>query len=332
MNNVVAMQPLRPRDYSPEQLSLVRRTIAKDTNPDEFDMFIEVCRRVGLDPFRRQIYANVYNKDKADKRQMVLITSIDGFRAVAARNGDYRPDDQPPMIEYDEAEKDPKTNPKGIVRATVKCFKRDDRGEWFPVVGTAEWEAFAPLTEKWAEGEDGRRRPTGEFELDPKNNFWKRMGPHMLAKCAEAQAIRRGWPEDLSGLYAPEEMHQADVIDATATEIVERHQTEQRMAKIGGSRTVPIVWRYGGEIEMVPVGQMADRALEMIAGADSAAELAHWRDTNREGLRQFWGMSASDALAVKDALEKKIAALDNTRQIEGTADEVQDDAPAGSLV
>jgi hypothetical protein len=46
---------------------------------------MEVARRVGLDPFRRQIYAVVYNKDKPKKRKMSIITGIDGFRAVAAR-------------------------------------------------------------------------------------------------------------------------------------------------------------------------------------------------------------------------------------------------------
>jgi hypothetical protein len=31
----------------------------------------------------------------------------------------------------------------------------------------------------------------------------------MLAKCAEAQAIRKGWPEDLSNTFVGEEIEQA---------------------------------------------------------------------------------------------------------------------------
>src|SRR3546814_3753630 len=61
-----------------------------------------VCKRVGLDPFRRQIYAVVYSKDKPDKRKMSIITGIDGFRAVAARNRDYRPDDIESRIRSEE--------------------------------------------------------------------------------------------------------------------------------------------------------------------------------------------------------------------------------------
>src|SRR5215831_13821194 len=78
MNNIVPMrtvEPLRPRDYSPQQLDLIRRTVAKDCDRDEFDLFMEVCRRVGLDPFRKQIYAVVYNKDKPDKRKMSIVTA-----------------------------------------------------------------------------------------------------------------------------------------------------------------------------------------------------------------------------------------------------------------
>jgi phage recombination protein Bet len=103
---VVALQtpsPLRPRDYDPAQLALIRRTVAADTTADEFNMFIEIAKRAGLDPFRRQLYCIVYSKDKPDKRKVTFITGIDGFRAVAARNRDYRPDDEEPTIVYDDA-------------------------------------------------------------------------------------------------------------------------------------------------------------------------------------------------------------------------------------
>src|SRR5689334_9788452 len=109
--------PIRPRDYAPSQLALIQRTVAADCEPTEFNLFMEVARRVGLDPFRRQIYAVVYNKDKPKKRRMSIITGIDGFRAVAARSGNYRPDENEAEITYDEALKNPLSNPHGIVKA-----------------------------------------------------------------------------------------------------------------------------------------------------------------------------------------------------------------------
>ena len=300
--------PLRARDYSSRQLALIQRTVAADCNKDEFDLFVEVARRVGLDPFRRQIYAVVYNKDKADKRKMSIITGIDGFRAVAGRNRDYRPDDAEPDFRYDAALKGP-NNPLGLERAMVRCFKMSPNGEWHAVVGVAYWDEFAPLKEIWEYDEaQGKRAPSGRFELAP-GSKWTTMPRVMLAKCAEAQALRRGWPEDLSGVYAPEEMDRAEVLDLTASEAVEKHEQTERRKMIGSSGAIAFMWEAGAPLEMVPVGQLADRCLAFIRAATSPTQLEAWRDTNRVGLQSFWAESKGDALAVKKALETRIAEL-----------------------
>lgn len=312
MNNVVSMQvpsPLRPRDYSPEQMALIRRTVAADTTPDEFNMFIEIAKRAGLDPFRRQLYCLVYSKNDADKRKVSFITGIDGFRAVAARNRDYRPDNEEPVIVYDDAEKDEATNPLGIVKATVKAYKLAPDGQWFPVVGVAHWREFAPLKEAWAENEQGKRRPTGRFELDKKSN-WYRMPKVMLPKCAEAQALRKGWPEDLSGIYSPEEMD-LTMLDITASAAVEQHEQERRLALVHAKDTIPIQWSSGDPIEAVPIGKLADRVAEFVGKAEAITQIEVWENINTAGLREFWALHKSDALELKKVIEagkKRLAA------------------------
>lgn len=309
MNNVVKIQPTevaRSRDYTPTQLSLVRRTVASDCNESEFDLFIEVSKRVGLDPFRRQIYAVVYNKDKPEKRKMSIITGIDGFRAVAARNRDYRPDEDEVDFTYDETAKNPETNPLGLVKAVVRAHKYGPDGQWHKLTGVAYWDEFAPVEEEWAYDQDkGRRAPTGKKAVKGK---WRDMARVMLGKCAEAQAIRKGWPEDLSGIYAPEELDRATVIDLTASEAVSMHEEEERVRRVGAANSIAIWWRAGDPLENVPLGQLADRAIAFVRQCETAIELENWTSVNRVSLQEFWARSKADALGLKAEIEKKLKA------------------------
>ena len=45
-----------PALFEGKQLDLIRRTVASDTTPAEFEQFIHICRAVNLDPLRRQIF------------------------------------------------------------------------------------------------------------------------------------------------------------------------------------------------------------------------------------------------------------------------------------
>lgn len=306
MNNPLAVQTQKGMaTLTPANMRLIKQTLARDTNDQEFDLYVEMCRLTGLNPIRKQIYAVVYNANN-DRRQMVIITSIDGFRAIAARNGDYRPADEEPEVIYKEDLIDPKRNPKGIERAIYKAWKRDVHGEWFPVVGVAHWESFAPMKDVW-ENVDGRNQKTGESELDPKANFWWKMPEHMIAKCAESQALRRGWPEDLSGVYTSDEMAQADAAERTATELMEEFDVGERLKRIGGSNAVPLTFEYGGNVELVPLGQVGDRIMSYLEDA-SVAEIATFKDRNAQGLNQYWALDKAEAFEIKKAIEAKIGA------------------------
>ena len=286
-----------------KQLDLIRRTVAKDCNPAEFDQFIHICRAVRLDPLRRQIYAFVFDKNKPDKRRMSIVTGIDGYRAIAERTGNYRPDNRAPRIEYDEALKSPDTNPLGIVKAEVSVFKFS-HGEWFEVVGEAYWEEFAPLKEIWEDD-----KPTGRYVLDRKKDNWRKMGRVMIAKCAEAQAERKGWPDDFSGLELQEEVDRRHSIDLTASELADEAAKDDRLTRIGGP-AITVLWDDQAPLERVPVGKAADRVLAFIAAhKEEPAAIAVWEDRNRHALQELWAMDKSAGLAVKQALEKARAAL-----------------------
>ena len=294
--------------FTAPQLQIIKTTVAKDSNQQEFDLFMQACTSYGLDPFRKQIHAVVYSKDNAEKRKMTIIVSRDGLRVMAHRCGDYRPASAPAQIQYDETVKGP-TNPKGIVSAVVTLWKQDKRGEWFPVSGEAYWDEYAPVADEWAfDDETRKRKPTGKKTLDASGN-WAKMPIVMITKCAESQALRAGWPETFGNIYSEEEMDRASA-EATASEMLAAHGMAEREARTGG-RGLLMVFDDAMKLEKVPMGSVADRVLAFISAADPV-EAHKFRVRNEDALREFWTASPTDALEIKKAFEAKENKLEKT--------------------
>lgn len=308
------MNALTRYDMTPKQISLVKNTVAKDCNNEEFDLFCEVARAKGLDPFLGQIIPMVFNKDKADKRKMTIIISRDGQRVIAQRCGDYRPASKPPVYETDKAMMSP-INPQGIISATTYLWKQDQKsGEWYEVAGQAFWEEFAPVSDEWVyDQEAGKRKPSGKKTLDSSGN-WCRMPRLMIAKCAEMQALRAGWPEQFTGLYDEAELDRAKVLDMTATEIVEQDRQDNRMRAIGGANSITVWWDDGFALENIPDGQFADRVVEHIE-TSHPSKIAKWQDANRAGLQMFWARHPGDALALRKLIDAAIAKATDDKKV-----------------
>jgi phage recombination protein Bet len=287
--------------FTAPQLKLIKDTVAKDSNPVEFNLFLEACKAYGLDPFRKQIFLLIYNKDKPDKRKHSIIVSRDGLRVLAHRCRDYRPASEPAQVVYDPDAKGP-TNPKGLVSVTVRLWKQDNRNEWYPVIGEAYWDEFAPVTDEWGDDEQtGRRKPTGRKTLDASGQ-WAKMPIVMLTKCAESQALRAGWPETFGGIYSEEEMDRLSA-NASASEALEAHERAEREARTGG-RGLLMVFDDAMKLEKVPMGSVADRVMEFIQNAEPI-EAHKFRARNEDALRDFWAAYPADALQLKRAFEAK---------------------------
>jgi hypothetical protein len=127
----------------------------------------------------------------------------------------------------------------------------------------------------------------------------------MLAKCAEAQAIRNGWPEDLSNASIGEEIEQASLTLHPAQAAAEG-ATRERLERIGCHGALIIDWLDAAPLDAVPLGQLADRIVAFLRARRKDRQ-ASWRERNRHALREFWARSPADALGVKQELEKVLA-------------------------
>nr|WSZ96815.1 recombinase RecT [Streptomyces sp. NBC_00857] len=166
-------------------------------------MFFHYCVRTGLDPFARQIYmigrTNWKAADNPDEpeKTWTIQTGIDGFRTVAHRAATKAGE----TISYEDTvyyDSEGKAHDVWLSQAFPVAVKVTVlRGQArYPFI--ARWDEFAPSYYD---------RKTGTYVVV---KMWKQMSAHMLRKCAEAGSLRMAAPQDLSGVYADEEMEQAD--------------------------------------------------------------------------------------------------------------------------
>jgi phage recombination protein Bet len=191
MNTSIANIPKNEIMVPSDKIQLLKDTICKGATDDELSLFVEVCNRRKLDPFAKQIYAIKRNvKDGNDwKSVMGFQTSIDGFRAIAERTGELDGQEGPFWCDGSGAWSDVWLGKAPPVAAKVIVFRKGRSRGW---TGTARFDSYA--------------------QKDRQGNltkFWRDMPDLMIAKVAEALALRKAFPEDLSGLYTMEEMDQA---------------------------------------------------------------------------------------------------------------------------
>jgi len=184
MNNT-ALAPITPPTITSEQLALIKQTIAKDATPVELELFLYDNARRGVHPLDKLLH---FTKRSG---KYTPVTSIDFMRSRAAMTGDYAGQDNvifsgPPMT------------PEFTATVTVFRLVHEQRCAF---TATARWSEY---------------KPDQDF-------MWRKMPHTMLGKCAEALALRKGFPQELSGLYEAAEMDQAErqQVDTGTGEIVE---------------------------------------------------------------------------------------------------------------
>jgi phage recombination protein Bet len=163
-------------EFNRDQIDLIKRTVAKSATDDELKLFMYTCEKRGLDPLAKQIYFQKRRGKNGDDN-LTIITGIDGYRLQADRTGLYAGNDDPVF--------DDEKNPS---KASVTVYKLV-KGVRCAFTATARWDEYYPG--------------------DALGFMWRKMPNTMIGKCAEALALRKAFPQELSGQYIPEEMAQA---------------------------------------------------------------------------------------------------------------------------
>jgi len=231
---VVQSAAIAPR-FTQDQIETIKNVIAKGATDDELKLFMAITERTGLDPFARQIFA-VKRKERTPEGQykdvMSIQVSIDGFRLIAARTGKYRGQLGPYWCGADGVWKDiwlDDENPPAAAKVGVlhADFKE-------PLYRVAKFRSYA--------------QTVGQGESKKLNHIWAKFPELMIAKCAESLALRSAFPQELAGLYTPDEMgnqeyqqQQSDIIDVVSSpsnEDIEKKQLMDRVLSIMSKRGI----------------------------------------------------------------------------------------------
>jgi phage recombination protein Bet len=148
----------------------------------EVDQFLLECRIYDLEPLAGQIYAVWENG------VMRAVATIDGMRLLAERTELYDGQSDPEWCDAEGNWTDYWAGEDTPIAARVRVHRK---GTKVPTTGTANWHDFAP------QGDAGA------------DSLWNKVGgkpAHMLSIRAEALALRKAFPSQLSGLYTAEEL------------------------------------------------------------------------------------------------------------------------------
>lgn len=261
------------KEFTPEQMTALESLGVQQAMPAEVAMFFDQCQRTGLSPWARQIYMIGRWDSKLRRQKYQVQVSIDGFRLIAERTGQYQGQTEPQWCGPDGQWRDVWLENQPPAAARVGVWREGFRE---PAFGVARLNAYMATTR------DGS--PSG---------MWRSMPDVMLAKCAESLALRKAFPMELSGLYTGDEMQQAD----------QPRQDPKQDAAAPPAGAEPQA-DEDGVIDAELVEEAEDATALWVdaihAAGDREQLMAVWQDAQSKGAHQNTGIRAAFAQRGQD--------------------------------
>lgn len=157
--------------YSPEEIGIIKNTVAKGTTNTELAYFLMLSKSVGLNPFKKEIWCY-----KQNNGELVIFAGRDGFLTAAQKSDSYGGMRSAYVCENDEFAID---IPNGVVKHT---FGTGDRGK---IIGgwALAFRKGCEATLEWADIKT----------YDKGYNTWKSHKGAMIQKVAECTALKKGF-------------------------------------------------------------------------------------------------------------------------------------------
>lgn len=171
--------------WSRERVDLIKRTICpKGISDDAFALFLEQCKRSGLDPLLKEAFcvprSGQHVFQPAEAGMLARAERFPDFKGIQA-SAVYAEDDI--AINMGRGEVKHEFNPAKRKGQLVGAWARVVRAEKLP---TVVWVDFS-----------------GYVQQTP---LWSKIPTTMIEKCARVSALRKAYPEAFGGLYIAEEM------------------------------------------------------------------------------------------------------------------------------
>lgn len=279
------------KEYAPEVWNTLKESIYPGASDNSVIMVLNYCKSMKLDPIMKPVHIVPMNgKD-------VVMPGVALYRILAARSGNYAGMSEPEYGQDVEEIFTDKYNKQHKVKYPEWCkitVKKLLNGTVIEFVAKEYWkENYATM---------------GRDSTCP-NSMWEKRPYGQLAKCAEAQALRKAFPEVLGGMVTSEEMEGKGFENAKIINEQQVKQTEQFVDDIREKSNANLFPVDGGFLEATDIHMLINSKIESIQNLDDLTSYEVWKNENQRGLSEFAKRNKEMAMLYAEAINTKRSEL-----------------------